>query len=391
MVSKEWQKKLRNKAISKIRNFDEKIEEMDFEQIRTLIHELNVHQIELELQNHELIKNQDLIEKEKQRFTQLFDNAPIGFVVVNDIGLIQRFNKSFSDIVKTDIQLKKTSVFNFFVSEDANAFRARFKAILQSSKDMKLEARLKTDKPSTSYVLINTISQTIQDRNELLLTITDISNQKRNETLLKKAVQEKDVLLHELHHRTKNNMQMVSSLISLKCNSSEYEESKLLLTDISNRIRSISIVHEKLCQSKNLSRLSMGEYMDEIVGLSMNALKSSSKVINVNKNIDETILDVDSAVACGLILNELLTNVAKHAFSEVYTGNVDITFKSDTKKRIEFSVMDDGQGLPDDFDIQQSKSLGFFIIKSLVESQLNGTINVTQSNGTEITIKFKAK
>jgi two-component sensor histidine kinase len=214
----------------------------------------------------------------------------------------------------------------------------------------------------------------------------DITDRKQGEEQLRASLREKEILLKEIHHRVKNNLQVIASLLSLQ---SEYlEESKPLamLEDMKNRVRSIAAIHEMLYGSADLSRIDFAGYLNSIAKDLMSLYPPSSGRIRADIDSDPIHLDITQAVPCGLIVNELLTNSFKHAFPENRSGVIQIVFRSvDGACKLEIS--DDGVGLPENLDPGTSGSMGMQLVTLLVQ-QLKGEFEIDQSSGTRFTILF---
>ncbi len=219
-------------------------------------------------------------------------------------------------------------------------------------------------------------------------THTDISKSKKAEELLKQSLLEKDILLSEIHHRVKNNMAVVSGLLSLHDSYTEDDTIKSLLLESQNRIKTMALIHEKLYQSEDFTHIGFDGYIQDLIQTIEYSYGSNDKTIQVQTEILHAFLDLNTAVPCALILNELLSNAYKHAFKDLKTGIIKISF---IKQKDEFTleVKDNGRGI----DIQQLKtsdSLGFTLIQALVK-QIKAELSILGENGTQISIRFKVK
>lgn len=207
---------------------------------------------------------------------------------------------------------------------------------------------------------------------------------------LENAVKEREVLLREIHHRVKNNLQIVSSLLNLQSNNITEKTASDVLKDSQDRIKSLSILHEKLYKSKSLSEINFKTYVNELIQNLDKSFDLSKKHINIFQNIEETNLNIDFLVPCGLIINELITNSIKYAFPEKKEGEIIIsgTFKNETYNLI---IKDNGIGFPKNFNPKTSKTLGLRLVEGLVR-QLKGEIIFNNFiEGIEIIINFKVK
>lgn len=202
-----------------------------------------------------------------------------------------------------------------------------------------------------------------------------------------RELREKEVLIKEIHHRVKNNLQVISSLVSLQANNAADETVREGLHDLTYRVRSMALVHEKLYQSADLARIDFAEYSRSLMNSLLHAQKSSAAV-RLTFNLEQVLLPVDIAVPCGLILNELAGNAFKHAFLGRSEGEVMVSLQRGSDGRIFLSLRDDGIGFPQKIDWQESSSLGLRLVQMLAR-QLHATAEMHCSDGTEFQITFK--
>ncbi len=216
----------------------------------------------------------------------------------------------------------------------------------------------------------------------------DITERKVAEVKIKASLEEKEVLLREIHHRVKNNMQIVASLLNLQSQNIEDIKYKNLFIDSQTRIYSMALIHEKLYQSDSLAQINLKEYIDGIVS---NLFESYGQKINIKLdiNVENILINIDNAVPCGLIINELVTNSFKYAFPDGRPGIIKISVKSNDNNTIQISISDNGIGIPKDLDIRNTKSLGLKLITGFAESQLHGEIILNRDSGTEFQINFR--
>ncbi len=214
----------------------------------------------------------------------------------------------------------------------------------------------------------------------------EIAERKRVEADLSAALEERGVLLKEIHHRVKNNLQTVKSLLYLQ--SRQFDDPAILvaLQDSQDRVRSMALVHELLYQTENLKRISLRHYVAQLTDSLRMAYGTHAQIhINVDEKL---LLDVDTAIPCGLIVNELVSNSLKYAFPNGHGGNIWIS-AAENDGRITLEAADDGAGIPDDIDPAHSPSLGLKLVHSLAK-QLHGTVQFTVAAGTTVTVVFDA-
>ena len=219
---------------------------------------------------------------------------------------------------------------------------------------------------------------------------TDITERKQTEERLHASLREKEILLSEVHHRVKNNMQVISGLLDLQARSSGSPELTGMLNESKRRIRSMALIHEKLYGSKDFARINLADYVRALSSelIQFHEMNPGEIDLIVQTDGGEVHVDINKAIPCGLILNELISNALKHAFPGDGPGELRIIIHETKNKEIEIVVRDNGLGLPDDVDIHQSRTVGLYLVNGLVSNQLDGQIEVRRDNGTEFRIKF---
>jgi two-component sensor histidine kinase len=203
---------------------------------------------------------------------------------------------------------------------------------------------------------------------------------------VKISLNEKEVLLKEIHHRVKNNMQVITSLLSLQSKTIGDEKALAVFEDSQNRVKSMALIHETLYQSKDLSRINFAEYLQKLVAHVSRSYRIRPNAVRINLHVNDVSLPIDTAVPCGLIINELASNALKYAFPADRKGEVNITFaRADDQYTL--CVSDTGVGLPPDFDPEQRKSLGMKLVRMLT-TQLRGEMECRNGVGTTFQITF---
>lgn len=223
-----------------------------------------------------------------------------------------------------------------------------------------------------------------------ILTVAEnITERKEAEIRIQESLHEKETLLREIHHRVKNNMQLVSSLLSLKAESSGNYELENVFRTLQNRIFSMSLVHEKLYHYKHFSKINFREYIKELLVEIQKTFTDgeTGRSVVFNIDLDNEYLSIERAIPCGLILNELVMNSFKHAFYQQDKCRIDVGFKKDDDGVFSLFVKDNGAGLPEGFDMLTSDSMGMVLLRELT-SQLHGKIILTSGGGTEFRIIF---
>ena len=212
-------------------------------------------------------------------------------------------------------------------------------------------------------------------------------NRLKTEDTIKKSLKEKELLLKEIHHRVKNNMQIISSLLNLQASYIKDKEAVDALNECQGRIMSMAMIHEKLYQSGSLSGINFSDYIKSLVSDLIYSYTTNFEDINVNMDANEVILDIDTAIPCGLIINELVTNSIKHAFPGNKKGNIFIHMQEVENDEYLLVVGDDGVGLPRDLDVTGATTLGLLLVSTLV-NQLEGNLKIDRTHGTIFNISF---
>ena len=218
--------------------------------------------------------------------------------------------------------------------------------------------------------------------------LIDSTERKRADEQIKAALKEKETLLQEIHHRTKNNMAVISSLLSLQANTIDDERSKAALIDSRHRVQSMSAIHELLYQSENISSIDLKSYLSRIIQSAFNNYSITDK-IKLNIHSGKLLMPPKQASSLGLVANELITNSIKYAFPDDRKGEITVSIKEIDDKRIQLVMEDDGIGMPAEVDWRNPATLGLQLVHTLVENQLDGTIEMASHNGTRFMITFE--
>jgi PAS domain S-box-containing protein len=204
----------------------------------------------------------------------------------------------------------------------------------------------------------------------------------------RRAEKEKEVLLREVHHRVKNNMQVICSLLNLQSRDIEDKRAVEMLNESQDRIRSMALVHEKLYESKDLANIDFDEYIERLVQTLFRSYGVNREKIRLKLNIERVMLKIDKAIPCGLIVNELVLNSLKHAFADGDTGEIEVSLVLINENETELAVSDNGIGIPEELDFRSTASLGLKLVNILTD-QIDGKLDLDRSKGTKFQIRFK--
>lgn len=229
-----------------------------------------------------------------------------------------------------------------------------------------------------------------EDGAMVLASIVDITERRRAQQKLENALLEKTVLLNEVHHRVKNNLQVISSLLNLQATHVSDPRLRSILNESQSRVRAMALTHQLLYERKDYSRINLGEYLERLAQLLLNSYRQESSHITLRRALPAApqYLDLERAIPCGLVVNELVTNAFKHAFPTGQSGEIRIELQA-IGGELELLVADNGNGLPADFDMNNIKSLGLQLVPLLVD-QLGGRFTVEAGPGARFSLRFPA-
>ncbi|MCV2422463.1 PAS domain S-box protein [Paucibacter sp. DJ4R-1] len=327
------------------------------------------------------------------RFRSAFNAAPDGMALVNGEGRILLANTAMDRLFACLPGTLENSDINELVPVASRpghpALISHFFAHLQTrpmAKRRRLQALRHDGSSFNVEVGLNPIPGS--DPPEVLATVIDIDERLAAQAQIERALQEKTALLSEVHHRVKNNLQIVSSLLRLQ---SRYVDDSVraVLRDSKSRIRAMALTHQLLYERNDFSALELGPYLKRLATLLHDSYANPEKALELKVQADDEgmAIDLQAAIPCGLIVNELVTNAFKHAFPNRSNGRIVISAKRADDHSLQIEVSDDGIGLPSDPDWENSKTLGFQLVPMLTE-QLDGTLRLMAGQGTRVRVNF---
>jgi len=220
----------------------------------------------------------------------------------------------------------------------------------------------------------------------------DVTERKKAEEKIRNSLAEKEILLNEIQHRVKNNLQVINSLLNMQAVNVTSQEAKSMLADCNSRIKTMAIIHSQLYSGDYISKVNMREFSEKLGQNLLEQYLPSGQRVTYTVNIKDIFLPVNVSTPCGLIINELLVNALKYAFTAGKTGNLTVSMSAAKDGNMYLTVKDNGRGLPPGFDISKSKSMGFKLVNILAVNQLRGSYNIeTGAHGTSVKIKFRLK
>ena len=329
------------------------------------------------------------------KINAIFDSTAMLIWTIDKNMRIVAFNKVFGDEHFTLLG-KEMSIGSDFVElmqdyiskEGYKNLKDRFKEVFKGN-NQQFEGVLNSidGREIWMEVFLNPIYSENNEIKEISCLSHDITEKKLIQEQMRETISEKEILLQEVHHRVKNNLQVISSILNLQSSYVKDENSLSILRESQNRIKSMSFIHESLYQTKDFAHI---EFRDYILSLSKNLIHSyslSKDKITLRTKLSQIFLSLDQAIPCGLIVNELVSNSLKYAFEKDKEGEIFISLE-ENKNILTLVIGDNGIGLPPGFDYENSESLGLQLVYTLVD-QLDATIKVETTNGTKYLITFE--
>jgi len=339
-----------------------------------------------------LKKAEEELRLSEERHRAIYDQAYIGIARIAKMGRFLLVNERLCDMLDyTADELYKKTFYELGVQEEVEESLVDW--------DQLLSGRIKNFSREQTYVRkdgellsANVTVSLVRDSNDnpnyFVAVFEDITERKEYERQLEASIKEKEVLLKEVHHRVKNNMQVISSILNLQSSYIEDETALAILRESQDRIKSMSFVHESLYQSKTLSEVNFSEYVQNIARNLFHSYGRPEGGLSLDFDLEEVFLNLDTSIPCGLIINEVVSNSLKYAFQGREKGVIRIEFSKLADGKLKLIVSDNGIGLPDNFDIENAESLGLQLVTTLV-TQVSGELKIDTSNGTEFNIVFK--
>jgi len=334
-------------------------------------------------------KSEERILIEKAYLDQLFESAQEGIVLVDKKGHVIRVNNEFTQLFgygpdevsgrNVDELVVPRGEFNKGVSitkKVAEGKNYAFEAIRQHKDGTRIN--------------VSVLASPIAVNGEVVASYAiyrDITERKKAEEQIKKSLEEKEILLHEINHRVKNNMQIISSLLRLQSRTIKDEHVSDMFKVSQNRIKSMALIHETLYKSKDFTKVNFSDYLRNLTTHLFSVYSPESERIRLKLDVGRVYLDINKAIPCGQIINEILSNSLKHAFPEGSEGEISVRMKMDKQGKSSLVIKDTGVGFPKGFDFRKTETLGMQIITDLV-NQVDGTIELDREGGTKFKITF---
>jgi PAS domain S-box-containing protein len=329
------------------------------------------------------------LEQEKAISDSIIDSLPGTFYLFDDELKFIRWNKNLEKLTGySGDEISAMAPLDFFAEKDKARIHAAIEKILTEGA-FSLEANSVTKGGSEAPYWFNSKLLRFHEKRYVLGLGIDLTARKVAENALKASLEEKEILLREIHHRVKNNLQLISSLLRMQLRQIKSKDEGLVdaFEDIQRRIKAMALVHEALYQSENFELVDVPLYIQRIVANVGASFFRSREDLRIETDVKSITFNINVALACGLIVNELVTNSLKHAFPGDRKGEVVVTLESTDEAQFQLTVRDNGVGMPKHIDAQHPESLGLELVTDLAR-QLNGTVEFVRGGGTEVRVRF---
>jgi PAS domain S-box-containing protein len=339
-------------------------------------------------------KAKEALRASEELYRELVEKARMAILMDNKDGNFVYFNKKYAELFGYSMsEMKKRSIQTVVHPDDVERVMELHKKRIKGEKvPSRYEFRGVRKDGSIIHLEVDAVE--LKGEEKIVGTrsyVWDITVRKKAEEKVEASLREKEILLREVHHRVKNNMQVISSLFNLQSQYIKDKKSSEIFRNCQNMVRSMALIHERLYQAEDLARVDIEEYVKSLIGHLFSSYGISPEVISLSTDIKNVFLDISTAIPCGLIINELVSNSLKHAFPDRKKGEMRISLKPLDKNEIELMVSDNGVGLPKEVDFQNVESLGLHLVTILAKDQLHGTVELDRSSGTKFVIRFSRK
>ncbi len=339
-------------------------------------------------------KSQEALQKNEMRYRNLVEVSSDWIWEVNSDGVYTYSSPKVYELLGIIPQeVIGRTPFDFMPPDEAKRMKLIFKRIVENKLPFSMLENINLHKDGHP-ILLETSGVPIFDERGNLSGYRgidrDITERKRIENDLRTMIRERNTLLREIHHRVRNNMQVISSLFNHHISYINDPGVVSMIRECQRRIKTMAHIHEKLYRSPSLSRINFTEFIEELIIRHIHSYKDEADQVNYFTEIEQIELDIDTAIPLGLIASELVSNAMKHAFPRGKSGQIQLHMSRDKDQIIKLVVKDNGIGIPEDVDIRKTETLGMQLVMLLVE-QIEGKIELGRKNGTELSVCFRER
>jgi len=345
-----------------------------------------------EMQRKKVDEMQKRLEESETKYRSLTENINDIIYAVNQEGVITYISpqvKRLGFSPEEFIGKSLSEIARNILEEDRERMLSDFAKVLQNGQERPTEYRFVSRDGSVHW--LEDFGRVQYDQNGrptgIISVLRDITKEKEAYEKLQQSLREKEVLLREIHHRVKNNMQIMASLLRLQARQAEDEKTMELFRESQARIRTMALVHERLYQSQDFSQIDFSDYIQHMALHLMSLYHERSKNVDLEIKSEGVKLDINKAIPCALLLNEIITNALKHAFPEAQPGKLGIVFEKKPEGKYSLQVKDNGIGLPLEINLAKPETLGLQLITDLA-FQLGGELKIYRNGGTTYELTF---
>jgi len=340
-------------------------------------------------------RKQRLVREQREtasRLSRVVDAVTEGITLSDVDGNFRIFNPRFQQLTGYSIDEAK-NLDDFFTlvcpdDRDREQLLTAFRQAKSTGLPQEVETTIRSRNGTQLDILVSVTVVRLEDRDYFLTGYRDLTRRVEAERRTMESLREKEVLLKEVHHRVKNNMQVISSLLNLQLYALKDPEMQDVLKASQNRIRSMALIHEKLYQFGQFASVPFHDYLNSLASSILHTYDAGHVALTLD--VGDVVISLENAMPCGLIVNEVLTNALKYAFPDKRRGKVAISLRPLDETHLRLMVADDGVGLPADFEVAKAKSLGFQIIQTL-SKQIDGTLEIRRDQGTTVVVTFPTR
>lgn len=334
------------------------------------------------------VKTKQLSQKnlELEKLSLVASKTDNSVIIADDTGRIEWVNDGFTRMTGISKNIIGKAIHDLHVYENISNI---IKETHEGKHSRIFESHLKSENGKDRWIssTLTPIFDEERRLRKLVFVDTDITESKKMENQIVASLKEKDLLLKEIHHRVKNNLQIIISLLNLQSGYIKDEETLKAVREGQNRVRSMALVHEKFYQSEELGEIDFKEYTEKLCTFLKQSYSSQDAPITITVDANGIGFDMDTAMPCGLLITEIVSNSLKYGFPGNREGEIRIEFSKVAEKKVRMTISDNGIGLPHDFDIEKSESLGMQLIIALT-SQLDGELKFSGESGTNFSVTF---